>query len=64
MVRRLALFEGSLLGLLVYGLREGVDDAAQRRGAQLERDLIDDQAGADVHDALDLRQVVGLEHPH
>ena len=42
-------------------MREGVDDAAQRRGVQLERGLIDNEAGADVHDALDFHQPVGLE---
>jgi hypothetical protein len=41
--------------------RKGVDDAADRRLLELERGLVDHQARADVHDALDLDQVVGLE---
>src|SRR5690606_395197 len=43
------------------GRREGVDDAADGLALELERGLVDDQAGADVHDALHLDEVVGLE---
>ena len=44
-----------------HGLGHGVDDAADRFLFELERGLVDNQARADVHDALDFDQVVGLE---
>src|SRR5688500_17488922 len=43
------------------GRGEGVDDVPDRRLLELERGLIDHQPRADVHDALDLDQVIGLE---
>src|SRR5690606_14727127 len=43
------------------GAGEDVDQAAYRFLLELERGLVDDQARADLHDAFDLDQVVGLE---
>src|SRR3989338_4477362 len=49
----------------VLGGRDGrskrINDAAQRCLLEFERGLVDHEVGADVHDALHLHQVVGLE---
>src|SRR6218665_217738 len=43
------------------GGSEGIDQATQRLALELQGRLVDDQARGDVHDELDLDQVVGLQ---
>ncbi len=43
------------------GRLEGLDQRTDGIALELERGLVDHQARADVHDVLDLDQVVGLE---